>query len=262
MAFTSPRTWVVGEIVTAALMNTHVRDNLNYLKGVGQVPTTQSGLIIDNSLGSEYLKLPLLSTAETGTVLAAEGQIAHDEQTHRIKFHNGTAVKSVVSTADVDDTPANGADTDPVSSNWAYDFINTLTTQADLPYATAAGTWTRLAKGTAGQILQMNGGATAPQWASVAGVINTGNYTGDGNTNRAIAHGLGITPKFVFIVNSSTWAEFSILARNDTALINYTALTFGAVAVTAKDATNFYVGDAVNHFANGNLITYDWVAWG
>lgn len=32
MAWTSPRTWVDGETVTAALMNTHVRDNLNALK--------------------------------------------------------------------------------------------------------------------------------------------------------------------------------------------------------------------------------------
>jgi len=29
MAWTSPRTWVTGEVVTAAIMNTHVRDNLN-----------------------------------------------------------------------------------------------------------------------------------------------------------------------------------------------------------------------------------------
>ena len=29
MAWSSPRTWVTGEIVTAALMNTHVRDNFN-----------------------------------------------------------------------------------------------------------------------------------------------------------------------------------------------------------------------------------------
>jgi hypothetical protein len=28
MAWTSPRTWVAGEIVTAALLNTHLRDNL------------------------------------------------------------------------------------------------------------------------------------------------------------------------------------------------------------------------------------------
>jgi hypothetical protein len=32
MAWTTPRTWNVSELVTAALMNTHVRDNLNYLK--------------------------------------------------------------------------------------------------------------------------------------------------------------------------------------------------------------------------------------
>lgn len=29
MAYTTPRTWVTGELVTAALLNTHVRDNLN-----------------------------------------------------------------------------------------------------------------------------------------------------------------------------------------------------------------------------------------
>lgn len=29
MAYTTPRTWVAGEVVTAALLNTHLRDNLN-----------------------------------------------------------------------------------------------------------------------------------------------------------------------------------------------------------------------------------------
>ena len=33
MAWTTPRTWVSGEIVTAAIMNQHVRDNLGYLHG-------------------------------------------------------------------------------------------------------------------------------------------------------------------------------------------------------------------------------------
>lgn len=30
-AWTTPRTWTTGEVVTASMMNTHVRDNLNYL---------------------------------------------------------------------------------------------------------------------------------------------------------------------------------------------------------------------------------------
>jgi len=33
MGWTAPRTWVTGEVVTAAIMNTHVRDNLNALEG-------------------------------------------------------------------------------------------------------------------------------------------------------------------------------------------------------------------------------------
>lgn len=32
MAWTTPRTWVPGELVTASMMNIHVRDNMNALK--------------------------------------------------------------------------------------------------------------------------------------------------------------------------------------------------------------------------------------
>lgn len=35
MAWTSPRTWVAGEVVTAALLNTHLRDNLQALGDPG-----------------------------------------------------------------------------------------------------------------------------------------------------------------------------------------------------------------------------------
>ena len=41
-----------------------------------------------------------------------------------------------------------------------------LTTQGDLIYASAANTPARLPAGTAGQILRMNSGATAPEWVS------------------------------------------------------------------------------------------------
>lgn len=40
--------------------------------------------------------------------------------------------------------------------------------QGSIPYQTAAGATTLLAKGTAGQVLTMNAGATAPSWAAVA----------------------------------------------------------------------------------------------
>ena len=41
--------------------------------------------------------------------------------------------------------------------------------EGDILYATAADTLARLAKGTASQVLQMNTGATAPEWASPVG---------------------------------------------------------------------------------------------
>lgn len=44
----------------------------------------------------------------------------------------------------------------------------------DVFYATAAGVITRLAKGTAMQILRMNAGATAPEWGTLAAVFGTG----------------------------------------------------------------------------------------
>jgi len=181
MGWTSVRTWTAGEIVTAAIMNSAVRDNLAYLKGVGQVPTIQSGLTIDNSLGSERLLLPLLSTAECSTVLNAEGEVAFDEQTHQMKEYDGTAVRAIISEADVDDTPVNGATTVPVSSNWAYDYANIVTTAGDLRYATAAGVETRLGIGTANQLLKTNAGATAPEWTTGGAAIAIYGDASDGN---------------------------------------------------------------------------------
>ena len=42
----------------------------------------------------------------------------------------------------------------------------TITTAGDVIYGTGSGTFTRLGIGTAGQVLTVNGGATAPSWAT------------------------------------------------------------------------------------------------
>lgn len=36
MAWTTPRTWTTSELVTAAIMNAHVRDNFNYLASIDE----------------------------------------------------------------------------------------------------------------------------------------------------------------------------------------------------------------------------------
>lgn len=46
---------------------------------------------------------------------------------------------------------------------------NPMTTQGDIIYGGSSGTPTRLAKGSAGQVLTMNSGATAPIWSTPSG---------------------------------------------------------------------------------------------
>lgn len=43
MAWTAPKTWVVGAVLTAADLNTHLRDNLAYLKGGAGTVTLDAG---------------------------------------------------------------------------------------------------------------------------------------------------------------------------------------------------------------------------
>jgi len=165
-------------------MDLHIRDNLKYLKGESGVPTIESGLIIDNTDGDEYLKLPLLATAECATVLNAAGEVAYDEATNRIKMY-GAALNSMVTTADVDDAPADGATTDPISSNWAYDHAALTTAHGAVSAATASKIVVRdaegqaafaapeaagdaLIKGTAVTITEMAALTTGKMWRGVA----------------------------------------------------------------------------------------------
>jgi hypothetical protein len=55
--------------------------------------------------------------------------------------------------------------TGSTSKTAAFDALSPLTTQSDLIYHDGTNN-VRLAKGTAGQVLTMNGGATAPSWAT------------------------------------------------------------------------------------------------
>ena len=46
----------------------------------------------------------------------------------------------------------------------------TMTTAGDILYASANNTPARLGKGGASEVLTMNSGATAPEWAAASGV--------------------------------------------------------------------------------------------
>jgi len=169
-------------------------------------------------------------------------------------------VRALISEADVDDTPVNGADTVPVSSNWAYDFQQTLTTAGDLPYATAAGVWDRLGIGTALQLLRTNAGATAPEWATVTGIsISSSSYVGDNANDKQIA--VGFACKLVIIYRSAATAN-AWVCINTAGSIRFAAAP--AITIPSTDvllhATDGFIVDAAN--ANQTGVTYYYVAIG
>jgi len=46
MAWTTPRTWVDGEITTGALVNTHLRDQFNVLSGHSHTGAAGQGALL------------------------------------------------------------------------------------------------------------------------------------------------------------------------------------------------------------------------
>ncbi len=51
MAWTAPRTWTTGEIVTASMLNTDIRDNLRYMKGLDGDVRIEDDLAIGSATG-------------------------------------------------------------------------------------------------------------------------------------------------------------------------------------------------------------------
>lgn len=98
---------------------------------------------------------------------------------------------------------------------------------------------------------------------AAGGASSSGTYAGNNAVNRAIPHGLGVTPRFIFIVHSNFGPIFfEMIGR---AAIHYeNGAAANNLAVTAPDATNFYVGNATDtgQSANDSATTYYWVAIG
>jgi hypothetical protein len=93
-----------------------------------------------------------------------------------------TTQKGAVQLSDSTSTTSSILAATPTAVKSAYDLANTanttataaipkstVTTAGDVIYATGSSALTRLGIGTAGQVLTVNGGATAPSWATPAG---------------------------------------------------------------------------------------------
>ena len=117
--------------------------------------------------------------------------------TGKVGKDSGVAVSSVATTASV------SAAISALSS--VYQAASSVLTAlagigaavaGDIIYATGAGAWGRLAKGTASQALLMNSGATAPQWSTLPFTksFQSTQQTITSAGSLTLAHGLGKKP--------------------------------------------------------------------
>jgi hypothetical protein len=161
-----------GDVLTAAQVNTYLQE--------------QTVMVFANSTAR--------TTALSGVL--AEGMMSYLQDTNAVEVYNGSSWVNVGNAGDITEVQAgvgisiaSGTGPIPVITNSSTDLI---TTAGDLLYGTAADTMARLGIGTAGQVLKVNSGATAPEWGSASGgggmtLLETLTLSGSSTTSSSIA---------------------------------------------------------------------------
>jgi len=184
MAWTASRTYTAGEIITASILNTHIRDNQLYLKS----------------------ETDLYDTHDATEAYAAHGNDI-GSHTHQTAGAQGNTLDHGLSLTGLtdDDHPQ-------------YQKESLLTTAGDIAYATGDSAWARLAIGTANQVLRTNAGATAPEWAAriqptavFKSADETVNNSAALQNDDELLFAVGTAEKWIFqiilYVNSGTGAD-------------------------------------------------------
>jgi hypothetical protein len=159
---------------------------------------------------------------------------------------------------------ASGTDLDFVWSADAAGMTNPMTTTADVIYSSSGSTPARLGIGTAGQVLKVNSGATAPEWATAdfgLTLINT-TTVGSGVTSTSLpADTFSATYtnyKFLFTSVTSCTADIALFFRlrsasTDESSASYSAngyrATSGLAVVNDVNQTSQQIGFIRSGFA-------------
>ena len=167
-------------------------------------------------------------------------------------------------TAGVGISIASGTGPIPVITNSSTDLI---TTAGDLLYGSAADTVARLGIGTVGQVLQVNSGATAPEWAAPASVgmtlINSGGTTLSGASTDITLIPSTYNELFIYIINPYSSGSGDTLFywfNSDTTSANYNTLNYRSInsasaAFQADNAARIAPSAFGTSATNYNVIT-------
>ena len=159
--------------------------------------------------------------------------------------------------------------TDGTNETWSIDATSDLiTTAGDIVYGTAADTMTRLGIGTANQVLRVNSGATAPEWATPAGggkvlQVVSGTYSTEVTNTSGAATDTGLS-----LAITPTLATSKVLVI---AMQNFTAgrltnelnptlkLLRGASVIATQSRFALFDLSASTNFDHGELGTFTWL---
>ena len=138
-----------GDVLTAAQVNTYLNE--------------QTVMVFASSAAR--------TSALSGVL--AEGMMSYLQDTNAVEVYNGSSWVNVGNAGDITEVQA-GTGISVASGTGPIPVItNTVATAfdaaGDLVYGTGADTFTKLSLGTAGKVLTVNSGATAPEWATPAG---------------------------------------------------------------------------------------------
>ena len=115
MAWTDPRDWTTGELVTAAIMNTHVRDNLDYLYSnagfalIQDEDKTVDGASFDfTSIAATFKHLRIIAhlRGTTGAGTVAARLRFNNDSAGNYRDNNGAAQTQIAITVEGDTGPA------------------------------------------------------------------------------------------------------------------------------------------------------------
>jgi hypothetical protein len=187
MAWTAPKTWATGDLVTAALLNTHLKDNLLALS-----THTHSGAAGDGNDELSGVDSVVMDSISTPSAPSSSNQIILYDKTGRPYYR-----------------PNGGAETLILNSHG--DSGDTVGTRGDVAFR-GSSNWQRLGAGTSGAYLQTKGTGADPVWTAVSGSVvrKTANESVTSSTT------LQDDDHLVFAIGASeVWAiQYHILCRS------------------------------------------------
>jgi hypothetical protein len=174
----------------------------------------------------------------------AEGNFAFTKDTNSLWYYDGAAWVASGATGDIEGVTA-GVGISGGGTSGTVTVTNSMataiTTAGDTLYGTGAGTFSRLGIGTAGQVLQVNSGATAPEWATPAGgggftSLASGSLSGTSTVVSITT--TGYKQLVIYVKDTTASADyFPVMRLNGDAGNNYT-LFYNYMTSATATATN------------------------